>query len=409
MWDISHKQSVSLTHCLVGLVLATTNGCAGGDTHESPTRAATGDAGAGSLSVSPGGHSGSATADAGGGGTDGAGLASDAGSGSGEAGSSASADGGRGSVDGGFYNVDITQTSTSGLSSGGFMAVQFHVAYSSIMKGAAVFAGGPFYCAQGSLTNAETQCQYPQSAPDVTPFLNAVAQYAAAGTVDPTSNLTAQHVFLFGGDDDQTVSPYTMDALDTFYKALVDPSNVDYVSRNPGTGHTMPTLTYGVACSETEAPYIGQCNYDGAGTALAQIYGTLTPAAATLGGSFLTLAQGNFIADPASHSLADTGYAYVPASCAAGEPCRIHVAFHGCLQEATGASGNDYYEHAGYNEWADTNHIIVLYPQTAVGTGSETNPNACWDWWGYDSADYANQNGPQMRMVRAMIAYLAGQ
>jgi len=23
------------------------------------------------------------------------------------------------------------------------------------------------------------------------------------------------------------------------------------------------------------------------------------------------------------------------------------------MQEATGASGSDYYEHAGYNEWAD--------------------------------------------------------
>ena len=44
------------------------------------------------------------------------------------------------------YNIDLTSTSVSGLSSGGFMAVQFHVAFSSIMKGAAVFAGGPYMC-----------------------------------------------------------------------------------------------------------------------------------------------------------------------------------------------------------------------------------------------------------------------
>jgi poly(3-hydroxybutyrate) depolymerase len=170
----------------------------------------------------------------------------------------------------------------------------------------------------------------------------------------------------------------------------------------------MPTLHYGAPCSQTEAPYIGQCNYDGAGTALAQIYGTLAPAATSLGGTFVTLDQRQFLQDPASHSLADTGYAYVPASCAARETCRIHVAFHGCLQESSGASGSDFYEHAGYNEWADTNHIIVLYPQTIVAAGSETNPNACWDWWGYDSADYANKNGPQMQAVRAMVAYFAG-
>ena len=34
------------------------------------------------------------------------------------------------------YNADIHKTSVSGLSSGGFMAVQLHVAYSSIIMGA---------------------------------------------------------------------------------------------------------------------------------------------------------------------------------------------------------------------------------------------------------------------------------
>jgi len=34
------------------------------------------------------------------------------------------------------YNVDVSETSVSGLSSGGFFAVQMHVAFSSIMKGA---------------------------------------------------------------------------------------------------------------------------------------------------------------------------------------------------------------------------------------------------------------------------------
>ena len=30
--------------------------------------------------------------------------------------------------------------------------------------------------------------------------------------------------------------------------------------------------------------------------------------------------------------MGDTGFAYVPASCAANEPCRVHVALHGCKQ-----------------------------------------------------------------------------
>jgi poly(3-hydroxybutyrate) depolymerase len=45
------------------------------------------------------------------------------------------------------FNVDIRQTSVSGLSAGGFMAVQFDVAFSSILKGAGIIAGGPYSCA----------------------------------------------------------------------------------------------------------------------------------------------------------------------------------------------------------------------------------------------------------------------
>jgi hypothetical protein len=101
----------------------------------------------------------------------------------------------------------------------------------------------------------------------------------------------------------------------------------------------------------------------------------------------------------------------VPASCAAQEPCRLHVALHGCLQ-SVGNIGDDFVKHAGYNEWADTNHIIVLYPQTqAVGLTSLgiTNPQACWDWWGYldanptESPTYLLKSGKQISAIKAMI------
>jgi hypothetical protein len=50
----------------------------------------------------------------------------------------------------GAYNADISESSVSGISSGAFMAVQFGVAWSSIIKGVGVIAGGPYYCAQGT-------------------------------------------------------------------------------------------------------------------------------------------------------------------------------------------------------------------------------------------------------------------
>jgi hypothetical protein len=47
------------------------------------------------------------------------------------------------------YDVGPAETSVSGLSSGGYMAVQFDVAHSATLRGAGIVAGGPYYCAQG--------------------------------------------------------------------------------------------------------------------------------------------------------------------------------------------------------------------------------------------------------------------
>src|SRR5437660_9439781 len=44
------------------------------------------------------------------------------------------------------YGVDLQQTSVSGVSSGAAMAVQIHVAHSSIMRGVGVIAGVAYDC-----------------------------------------------------------------------------------------------------------------------------------------------------------------------------------------------------------------------------------------------------------------------
>jgi poly(3-hydroxybutyrate) depolymerase len=96
------------------------------------------------------------------------------------------------------------------------------------------------------------------------------------------------------------------------------------------------------------------------------------------------------------------------------EACRVHIALHGCLQDA-GDIGGKYIRQAGYNEWADTNHIVVLYPQTRkIGPAGQdplawnpllVNPNACWDWWGYHDFTnaYMTHTGQQMATIRAML------
>src|SRR5947209_7978523 len=49
-----------------------------------------------------------------------------------------------------------TKVTVSGLSSGGFMAAQFAVAFSASVRGVGVLAGGPYDCAEGDLQQATT-------------------------------------------------------------------------------------------------------------------------------------------------------------------------------------------------------------------------------------------------------------
>jgi poly(3-hydroxybutyrate) depolymerase len=103
--------------------------------------------------------------------------------------------------------IDPQQTSVSGISSGGYMAVQLHVAYSASMIGAAVFAGGPYHCAQGSVGQATSTCMASSSGPAVANSVNTTRRFAEAGLIDPVAHLSTQRVFLFGGAADTTVHP----------------------------------------------------------------------------------------------------------------------------------------------------------------------------------------------------------
>ncbi len=63
------------------------------------------------------------------------------------------------------FNVDLAQTSVSGLSSGAFMAGQFHVAFSATVLGAGIVAGGPYGCAEGQLATALNRCMQTHGGP----------------------------------------------------------------------------------------------------------------------------------------------------------------------------------------------------------------------------------------------------
>lgn len=66
--------------------------------------------------------------------------------------------------------------------------------------------------------------------------------------------------------------------------------------------------------------------------------------------------------------------------------CNLHIAFHGCLQGKS-VVGNVYAKNSGYNQVADLNNFIVIYPQVKSSIYGG-NPSGCWDWWGYTNSNF---------------------
>lgn len=309
--------------------------------------------------------------------------------------------------------IDKAQITVSGLSSGGFLAHQLGVAHSSTFSGVGVFAGGPYMCAGHA---NYTACMYNASISSAAlSTMQADINNWSGTAIDAKANIAAQKVFLFVGNSDFTVGPNPMLALQTQYQNNgVSTANLQFVRRD-STAHVFPTdfdATGNNACSSSASPYISNCGYDGAKAVLSQFYGTLNarnnaPAAA----NYIEFDQTAFTTNP---GVAPTGWLYVPADCAAGASCRLHVALHGCQQNVA-TIGDKFLKSTGYTRWADTNRIVVLFPQTRVdstsrataASGSLANPNGCWDWIGWYGSNFAQRAGTQVAAIKAMVDRLS--
>lgn len=315
----------------------------------------------------------------------------------------------------GQYNIDTSKISVSGLSSGGFMANQLGIAYSSTFMGVGVFAAGPYNCAG---LNNYTACMYNASisSSQLSAMQASIDSASANGAIDPKSNIAAQKIFIFVGTSDYTVGPNPTDALNTQYQNNGVPAgNLSYVKRS-GAAHVLPTdfdSTGNNSCSSSSSPFISNCGYDGAGAALTQFYGALNPRNNTPATSnYIEFDQTPYSAG--NPGMASTGWLYVPASCATGTQCKLSVVLHGC-QQATDKIGDKFVKNTGFSRWADTNNIVLLFPQTKVDnnshpttkSGSLANANGCWDWIGWYGNDFAQKSGTQMAAIKAMVDHIA--
>jgi hypothetical protein len=313
-------------------------------------------------------------------------------------------------------NIPESDITVSGISSGGYMAQQLHIAFSDRFSAVAIVAGGPFYCAENNLTIALTRCIKPNEVnkPNIPRLLTITEQFAANGEISQLSNIQNDRVWIFSSKDDSVVYQSISDSLVEYYSAYLKPNNIRYVN-NVGGEHAMPTDDFGFPCeylgqsSNTDDHFINNCGYDAAGNLLAFSYNRIkSPKNKVLTGRLVKFDQANYISEPTSHGLSQSGYAYIPEVCESTQgrnaklpKCKLHIALHGCLQSAD-RIGTTFVENAGYNDWADRNRMVILYPQ-ATASLAQGNGNGCWDWWGYDDPQYATRFGNQMDVILQMI------
>ena len=309
--------------------------------------------------------------------------------------------------------INVGETSVSGLSAGAYMAGQLQVAHSKQIVGAGIVAGGPFGCAESqansflpsiakNISQAFEQCLNGSGIPDPTDLVERAKGLAKAGEIDPLSDLSKDRVYLFSGGKDKIVDRSVVEAAKRFYvDAGVPQENVALMTRDDA-GHALLTTDTGNACGLSESPFVSDCDYDQAGAILKWIYGELNAPAERSQGKFLVFGQSPY-AEGFGNGLSSEGVVYVPETCAAKNGCRVHIALHGCEQNSDQV-GMTFIEGSGFARWADTNRLVILFPQVEA---SILNPKACWDWWGYTGKDFLTKDALQIAAIWRMVERLA--
>ncbi len=338
-------------------------------------------------------------------------------------------------------NVDTNAISVSGLSSGAYMAVQYHIAHSSTLTGVASVAGGPYHCAGTSsflcdyvywfLPQDSCQASYACSAtartlipfgfyigpPDHEQSVDSALAQAAQGTIDSLAGLNNDRIWIFtSGRPDKaphdTFVPHDIALeLRQFYQDLYNQAQeatsdgitlIDSVQAEHSFIIDDPNREDN--CAFFGPPFIDDCSFNTAASLLDYLHPNISKQTPAGAGQLLAFEQ----TAPAQATLADTGHIYVPAGCQ-GNLCPLHIALHGCGQTQTIIDSNPetqkryFFKDTGYNPWADTANVIILYPQTRA---TAVNEQACWDWWGYSSDNYYNQSAPQIQAIHSMVTSL---
>ncbi|HTX85532.1 MAG TPA: PHB depolymerase family esterase [Streptosporangiaceae bacterium] len=302
----------------------------------------------------------------------------------------------------GLPALDITGVYVTGVSSGGFMATQLQVAYSATIDGAGIVAAGPYDCGQGNVIDFAT-CDIGASLPTLE---QQAVTWSNEGQIDPISDLTGKPVYVYHGTLDPVVNDLVANSGVDFYQHFG--ASVEDHSTDPA-GHGWPTPDGVLPCSVTSPPFLINCGDDPEGEMLTHWLGSVNPPnTGSPEGTLSSFSQDLYApgGDAPALSMDNDGLLYTPPACEAGAACKLVVALHGCLSGRY-LLGEEFPELANLDAYADTNNLVILYPQ-AIASVIPYNPEGCWDWWGYDGPNFAVKSAPQMVTIMNMVTALGG-
>jgi len=335
------------------------------------------------------------------------------------------------------YNIEPKGVRTAGCSHAGDFAHQFHIAFSSLVDGACVFAGQPFACA---ITKFPQDLQVDQSAEssvpncngcdkdmtlvydhcknhpewvDVGMLLDYPRRHCGFNPVKPNciddidEELKDDRVFLFRGTEDKCYEKGAMANVQSFYGAFLEDgkTQMKLVNTYP-FAHTLPTnLT--AYYNETKPAM-----YDGPGECLRWVYPDIEGYAGTyVRNNTFIFDQTEFInPEDEGMGIQPYGVIYVPTACQDKKvPCKLMMLTSGCGMPAKADIDENF---AAYGE---NNKIIIL---KACATGghvdSELHGNSqeiqrgLLDVYGQLTPEYATQQGVPMRLTGRVLRRVLG-
>jgi len=328
-----------------------------------------------------------------------------------------------------WLRINRSRVVVAGHSNAADFAHQVHIAYSSLVNGACIFAGQPFHCAvqrfeEDPLVEAgsfERESYNVPNCPDCPRGKALVYDHCKnmphvidvgmlpdyprricgpdgkPGCLDGVDNLRKpnQRVYLQRGTMDKCYRKGSVAAVEGLYAQLLDhPSKQILFNNTIPLHHTIPHEGNEVAPS-----------YDGPRECFKHTFfedaddDDLQPKAGIFEDHKYRFTQHRFGGFDPLVGTNKFGWLYVPSACInKSETCGLFVYFRPC----GGGSGVNDANLDEFDTWAENNRIVILNPVVGKNKcflkyrGCTEVARGCWDGYGQLGSDYALQSGKHM-------------